>query len=274
MMKLLRIESVKVLSYRVFQILGILYAGAFLLSVSVFPLIKLNTNLANNQDILNLKSLYFFPQIWDTFAYFAAKSNIFLAIIVIFLVGNEYSYNTFRQQVVYGLSRQELMNGKLLVIIGIALVNTIMVLVFGLIFGLIYSTGFTFQDVFSHLYMLGIYFIQAVSHMIAAMMIAVWLRNKTLAIVVLIVYQVILEPILRLVLRKFVWVKLGLFFPMRVITRLTPMPDIAITEMIKTNTDLKDFGMTLPLWANLLLALGYSLVFYLITRAILLRRNL
>jgi ABC-type transport system involved in multi-copper enzyme maturation permease subunit len=274
MMKLLRIESVKVLPYRVFQILGILYAGAFLLSVSVFPLIKLNTNLANNQDILNLKSLYFFPQIWDTFAYFAAKSNLFLAIIVIFLVGNEYSYNTFRQQVVLGLSRQELLNGKLLVILGIALVNTILVLVFGLIFGLIYSTGFTFQDVFSHLYMLGIYFIQAVSHMIAAMMIAVWLRNKTLAIVVLIVYQVILEPILRLVLRKFVWVKLGLFFPMRVITRLTPMPDIAITEMIKTNTDLKDFGMTLPLWANLLLALGYSLIFYLVTRAILVRRNL
>ncbi|TSA38064.1 MAG: hypothetical protein D4R64_04145 [Porphyromonadaceae bacterium] len=274
MMKLLRIESVKVLPYRVFQILAILYAGAFLLSVGVFPLIKLTTNLANNQDILNLKSLYFFPQIWDTFSYFAAKANIYLAIIVIFLVGNEYSYNTFRQHVVNGLSRQDLLNGKLLVIFGVALVNTIMVFVFGLIFGLIYSSGFTFQDVFSHLYMLGIYFIQAVSHMIVAMMIAVWLRNKTLAIVVLIVYQVILEPILRLVLRKFVWAKLGLFFPMRVITRLTPMPDIAITEMIKTNTVFKDMAMTLPLWANLVLALVYSLIFYLVTRAILMRRNL
>lgn len=273
-MKLLRIESVKVLPYRVFQILAILYAGAFLLSASVFPLIKLQTNLVGDQDILNLKSLYFFPQIWDTFAYFAAKSNIFLAIIVIFLVGNEYSFNTFRQQVINGLSRQELLNGKMLVILGIALVNTLMVLVFGLVFGLIYSSGFTFQDVFSHLYMLGIYFIQAVSHMVAAMMIAVWLRNKTLAMVVLIVYQYILEPILRLVLNKLVWVKLGLFFPIRVITRLTPMPDIAITEMIKANTDLKDMAMTLPLWLNLALALGYSLIFFLITRAILLRRNL
>lgn len=274
MMKLVRIESVKVLPYRVFQILAIVYAGAFLLSASVFPLIKLNTNLAGNQDILNLKSLYFFPQIWETFAYFAAKSNIFLAIIVIFLVGNEYSYNTFRQHVINGLSRQELLNGKLLVIVGIALVNTLMVFVFGMIFGLIYSSGFTFQDVFSHLYMLGIYFIQAVSHMIAAMMIAVWLRNKTLAIVVLIVYQVVIEFILRILVNKFIWAKLGLFFPMRVITKLTPMPDIAITEMIKANTDLKDLVSTLPLWANLLLVFGYSLIFYLITRAILVRRNL
>ncbi len=274
MMKLLKIESVKVLPYRVFQVLAILYAVAFLMSAGALPFIKLSTTLANSEDILNLKSLYYFPQIWDTFAYFAAKSNIFLAIIVIFLVGNEYSYNTFRQQVVNGLSRHDLLNGKLLVIVGIALVNTVMVFVFGLIFGLIYSSGYSFQDVFSHLYMLGIYFIQAVSHMVAAMMIAVWLRNKTLAIVVLIVYQIILEPILRLAVNKFVLAKLGLFFPMRVITRLTPMPDIAITEMFKANTNFKEMAMTLPLWANLLLAIGYGLIFYLITRAILVRRNL
>jgi ABC-2 type transport system permease protein len=274
MRKLLRIESAKVLPYRVFQILAILYAGAFLLSASVLPLIKVSTNLAGNQDILNLKSLYQFPQIWDTFAYFAAKSNIFLAIMVIFLVGNEYSYNTFRQQVVNGLSRQELLNGKLLVIIGIAVVNTLMVLIFGIIFGLIYSSGFAFRDLFSHLYMLGIYFIQAVSHMLAAMMIAVWLRNKTLAIVVLVVYQYILEPILRLALNKLIWFKLGLFFPMRVITRLIPLPDIAIVEMIKVNSDLKDFANTLPIWVSLLLALGYGLIFYMVTRVILMRRNL
>ena len=273
-MKLLRIESMKVLPYRVFQNLAGLYAGAFLLTIIIVPQIKLNTSIANNQDILDLKSLYNFPQIWDTFAYFAAKSNIFLAIIVIFLVGNEYSYSTFRQHVVNGLSRQELLNGKLLVIVGIALVNTLMVLVFGIIFGLIYSSGFTFQDVFSHTYMLGIYFIQAVGHMLAAMMLAVWLRNKTLAMVVLIVYQIIAEPIIRLVLNKFVWAKIGLFFPMRVITRLTPMPDFSIMQMLKANSDLKEMTMTLPLFLNLMLALGYGLIFYLITRAILVRRNL
>jgi ABC-type transport system involved in multi-copper enzyme maturation permease subunit len=274
MMKLLRIESIKVLPYRVFQIMAILYVGAFLLSVGALPLIKLTTNLADNQDILNLKSLYCFPQIWDSFAYFAAKYNIFLALMVIFLVGNEYSYNTFRQQVVTGLSRLELLHGKLLVIFCIALANTVMVFVFGIVFGLIYSSGYSFPDLFSHLYMLGIYFIQAASHMIAAMMIAVWLRNKTLAMVVIIVYQFIFEPILRLALNKFVWVKIGLFFPMRVITKLTPMPDIAITEMLKTNSDFKDLTTSLPLWVNLLLVFGYSLIFYLITRVILVRRNL
>jgi len=38
--------------------------------------------------------------------------------------------------------------------------------------------------------------------MLAAMMLAVWLRNKTLAMVVIIVYQVIVEPIIRLALNS------------------------------------------------------------------------
>jgi len=274
MRKLLRIEMEKVLPYRVFQILVILYVGAFLLSAGSLPLVKLSSGLTHNQDILNLKSLYNFPQIWDTFAYFAAKSNIFLAIIVIFLVGNEYSYRTYRQQIIYGLSRQDLLNGKLLVILGIALVNTLMVFVVGMIFGLIYSSGYSFADMFSHVYMLGIYFIQAVSHMLVAMMLVVWLRNKTMSILVLVLYQFIIEPIIRLVLNKFVWAQLGLFFPMRVITKLTPMPDIPITAMFKANTAMGDLVMKLPLWENLLLVLAYSMLFYWITRRILIRRDL
>jgi hypothetical protein len=61
---------------------------------------------------------------------------------------------------------------------------------------------------------------------------------------------------------------------MRVITRLTPWPDIAITEMIKATTDLKEMTASLPLWANLLLAIGYGGIFFMATRAILVRRNL
>ena len=166
------------------------------------------------------------------------------------------------------------MNGKLLVILGIALANTILVFVLGLVFGLIYSTGYSFQDIVSHLYMLGIYFAQAVAHMLAALMIVVWLRNKTLAIVVLVIYQFIFEPLLRLVLNKYVLAKMGLFFPMRVITRLIPLPDLAITEMLKANSEFGQMAQKLPIGVNLLLVAGYSLAFYLITRMILLKRNL
>ena len=274
MIKLLRIESLKVLPYRVFQILGIIYIISFLISVIALPMIKLATSMDPDMDILDLPSLYHFPVIWDTYAYLAAKSNIFLAIIVIFLVGNEYSYLTFRQHVVAGLSRVELLHGKVLVIIAIALFNTALIFVTGWIFGFIYSTDYTFADTVSHLWSLGVYFLQGIAYMMLAIMLTVWLQNKTLSIVVLLVYSLIIEPILRLILRKYVWTKLGLFFPVRVISRLSPFPDHGFMSFIKMNAEIQGFTDSLPLWTNLLLAVGYTLIFYMVSRGILKRRNL
>lgn len=274
MFRLLRIEALKVLPYRVFQILGILYVVSFVISIIVLPQIKLETDLTNNQDILDLPSLYKFPIIWDTYAYLAAKSNIFLAIIVIFLVGNEYSYLTFRQHVVGGLSRNDLLNGKLLIIFGIALANMLIIFICGWIFGFIYSADYTFLDTISHLPSLGIYLLQAVSYMLLALMLTVWLRNKTLSIVILLLWSIILEPILRLVLNKYVWAKFGLFFPVRVISRLSPFPDNGFISFIKANAEVEGFAESLPLWSNIVLAAGYGLIFYLISQRILAKRDL
>jgi len=193
---------------------------------------------------------------------------------VIFLVGNEYQYLTFRQHVVNGLRRTDLLHGKILVIAGIALANTLIIFIYGWIFGFIYSSGYSFSDTISHLYALGIYFIQAMAYMMLAMMIAVALRNKTLSIVVLLLWSVILEPLIRLLLKKYVCTKIGLFFPVRVLSRLSPLPDGGFLSFIKVNAEFEAFTESLPLWANLTLALGYALLFYLITRRILVRRDL
>jgi len=274
MNRLLKIEWGKTWNYNVFKILGAIYVVSFLISIIVLPLIQVKTNLTTETDLLDIKSFYTFPIIWDTYAYLAGKSNLFLAIIVIFLIGNEFSFRTFRQNVIDGLSRDELLVGKLLVIGVIALANTIMIFILGWIFGLVYSSAYTFYDTISNLYILGIYFIQAVSYMILALFITIWLRNKTLSMVVLLVYSLIIEPIIRLLVRKYVWVKLGLFFPVKVTTKLTTIPENGIIEFIKTNVELNGFGESLPLYLNVILAIAYSVIFYLIARRILLKRDL
>lgn len=274
MNRLLKIEWGKTWNYNVFKILGIIYVVSFLLSIIVLPLVQVKFNMAAETDMLDIKSFYTFPVIWDTYAYLAGKSNLFLAIIVIFLIGNEFSFRTFRQHVIDGLSRDELLIGKLLVIGVIALANTLMIFVLGWIFGLIYSSGYTFYDTISNMYILGIYFIQAVSYMIIALFLAIWLKNKTLAMIVLLVYSLILEPIIRLIVRKYVWVKLSLFFPVKVTTKLTPIPENGLIEFIKTNVELNGFGESLPLYLNVIMAIAYSVIFYLLARQIMLKRDL
>jgi len=274
MNRLLKIEWGKTWNYNIFKILGIIYVVSFLVSIIILPLIQLKTNMSTETDILDIKSFYTFPVIWDTYAYLAGKANLFLAIIVIFLVGNEFSFRTFRQHVIDGLSRDELLLGKLLVIGLIALANTILIFILGWVFGLIYSSGYTLLDTISNIYILGIYFIQAVSYMILALFITIWLRNKTLAMVALVVYSLILEPIIRLVVRKYVWVKLALFFPVKVTTKLTPIPENGLIDFIKTNVEMNGFGEALPLALNVALAIAYSVIFYLIARWIILKRDL
>mgnify|MGYP002633842570 CR=1 FL=1 len=274
MNRLLKIEWGKTWNYNVFKILGIIYVVSFIISIIALPLIQVKTSMTADTDLLDIKSFYTFPIIWDTYAYLAGKSNLFLAIIVIFLVGNEFSFRTFRQHVIDGLSRDELLIGKLIVIGVIALANTIMIFIFGWIFGLIYSSGYAFADTFSHLYILGIYFIQAVAYMIMALFLTIWLKNKTLSMVVLLMYFLILEPILGLVVRKYVWVKLGLFFPAKVMKKLTTIPENGVIEFIKVNAEFNGLGESLPLYLTVIMAIGYSLIFYFIARWILLKRDL
>lgn len=110
--------------------------------------------------------------------------------------------------------------------------------------------------------------------MILALFLTIWLRNKTLTMVVLLVYSLIMEPIIRLVVKKYVWVKLGLLFPVKVITKLTPIPENGVIEFIKANVELSGFGDSLPLYLNVILAISYSVLFYLIARRIIQKRDL
>ena len=274
MKTLLRIEWIKTWNYNVFRLLGIIYVISFLVSVFILPYIEVKTQLTDQADILDIRSFYTFPIIWSSYAYLASKANLFLAIMIIFLAGNEYSYRTFRQQVIDGQSRERLLLGKLLMIGMIALANTIMLLVLGSVFGLIYSSGYEVADIFSEIYVLGIYFVQAVCYMVMALFLVIWLRNKTLTIVVFFAYSIIVEPLLRLILNSKVLSGIGLYMPVRVTTKLTPIPSNGLVEFIKANGELNGFGGSLPLWLNLVLALAYASVFYLIARQILRRRDL
>jgi len=159
-------------------------------------------------------------------------------------------------------------------IVTIALANTLLILLCGIIFGLIYSSAFDLYDVFSRIYLLGVYFLQAVAYMIFALFIAIWLRNKTLSIVVLAIYSLIIEPIVRLVLRKYVWVKIGLFFPVRSITKLTPIPENGLLSFIKANAEISGITQSLPLYGGIIVVLLYVVIFYLLSKMILEKRDL
>ncbi|MFC2097276.1 hypothetical protein ACFLSI_02965 [Bacteroidota bacterium] len=275
MKRLLKIELQKVLSFNLFRVLVAMYLGIFFLCIITFPHIEFNLNFNDEVDMLDIKSFYSFPIIWNSYAWLASKFNIFLAIMIIFLIGNEFSFRTFRQHIIDGLSKKEIIYGKLLVIFLISIGSFLVIFISSLIMGLIYSDDYSFSLMFENIPILFIYLLQACAYMSMAMFIAIFIRNKTVSIVVFLIYSMIVEPSVRFLLGKYVLSDLMHYFPAKVIFKLTPLPENALISFVKVNAESEGFiGPGIPLYLNILLAVFYASIFIFFSYRIIKKRDI
>jgi len=275
MKKLFQLEKIKTLSYPAFKTLMIIHFLLFFLVVLVVS--RIHFSIPG----FSIKGLYQFPNIWEFFPWIASWFNLFLAIVVILLVGNEFSFRTFRQNVINGLSRSDLITGKLIMIFTIAVYAFIMVLLAILIFGIIFSNGITMDIIFEKSYLILIYFIQAIGYMAIGMLTALVFRNNALSIIMFLLYFAIIEPVVRVMFKA----DARRFFPAKIISNLTPTPEFLTmaseksftTSSGKSSLDFQEIGLmpeSLSLGLTVILATGYIGFFiglaYLITH----KRNL
>jgi ABC-type transport system involved in multi-copper enzyme maturation permease subunit len=267
-------EYTKIWSYTAFRVIILLHFILFFLVVLVTS--RLDITIPG----FSTDYLYQFPNIWEFFPWVASWFNLLLAILIIVMTGNEYTFRTFRQHVIDGLSRSDLLTGKVFLIIAIAIYSMLMVLLFSLLFGFIFTRDMTAGLFVKKTYILLVYFVQAVAYMSTGFLLAILFRNTALAIVLFILYRLIIEPVFRL----FFPPEARLYFPMKVISNLTPMPEfLSISSGNKAdpgNVDtlnLREMGILaedLPVYLNLLLALGYTALFIGLAWLLLRRRNL
>ncbi len=267
-------EITKTWSYKAFRVIIILHFILFFLVVLVTS--RMNITIPG----FSTDYLYQFPNIWEFFPWVASWFNLLLAILIVVMTGNEYAFRTFRQHVVDGVSRSQLLSGKAFLILMIAVYSLLMVLIFSLIFGFIFSNDYSDGAFLGKTYILLVYFVQAIAYMSAGFLLAVLFRNTALAIVLFILYRLVIEPVFRL----FFPPEARLYFPMKVISNLTPMPEfLSISSGNQTGAEevdtlsFREMGLMaedLPVYANLLLALGYTSIFIGLAWLLLRKRNL
>ena len=124
------------------------------------------------------------------------------------------------------------------------------------------------------------YFVQAIEYMSAGFFLAVLFRNTALAIGLFILYRLIIEPVIRLFFPQ----GARLYFPMKSISNLTPLPDfLSISSGNQKGQDgfntlsFREMGLMaddLPVIVNLMLALGYTAIFISLAYLLLKKRNL
>ncbi len=199
MIRLLEIEWLKLRHYRIFWILLTLYflvLGIVCGSGMLF-LQYLESRGASFQNISPmLIPIYDFPDIWQNLTYLASFFRIILAFLVIISVTNESSYRTLRQNIIDGLNRKEFLLSKLSLVFVLSLMNTIFLLMLGMVLGLIFSSVVDARFIFSEIVFLGAHFLELFTFLLLAMLCGLLLKKAGLAIVLLVLYTMFIEPLI------------------------------------------------------------------------------
>ena len=185
MTQLLLTELRKIIPYRTCWIILFFYAALLFLFVYASSNITLNGQNAGAQ-------MYHFPGIWFKLTYIASYFNLLLGILLIILITDEYAFRTFRQQVIDGVFRHDLVLGKLAVVLSLSLLATLLVALTGLGFGLSYSPVATLYKIFSGAQYLLYYLVQAIAYMSMAVFFGFLIRKNGLAIISFLLYAKVL----------------------------------------------------------------------------------
>jgi hypothetical protein len=130
-----------------------------------------------------------FPTVWQTVAWMSSLLLYFPGILMIMLMTNEFTFKTHRQNIIDGLSRQQFIGVKILLIVILAVIIAVLNFLTALNFGL--KSGKPFST--SGMEYIGYSFLQALTYMFFALLLAVLLRRSGLAIIIFILYGVVFE---------------------------------------------------------------------------------
>jgi ABC-type transport system involved in multi-copper enzyme maturation permease subunit len=215
--KLLHIEQIKLLNYNPFRITLGLYFVAFALGIIIYPAID------RQIPVISLSDVFRFPDVWMFLAWITEPYNVMLALVVIMITTKEFNNHTFKTQVVFGLSRTDLLLQKLISIVVLALFATLLVGMTSLSLGLIYSYKLTLKIALENSWIMGKYFLAAFSYMTMGLLMGLLIKNTALSLLTFLAVRTFVEPVLALILREseVIW-----YFPFRTITRLTPVPNL------------------------------------------------
>lgn len=192
MIRMLKIEWLKIKDYRTFRVLMILFLiSIFGINFFVFYIKQLTTQ-SNRQINVIMGAPFDFPNVWHTVSYISSFLLFIPGLIIITFVTNEYTFRTTRQNIIDGWSRRQFIQVKIAFVILLSLLSTLCVFLAALLFGI--GSGSTFS--FSKIEFVGFYFIQAVSYTMVALLLSVIIKRSGLAIGIFFLYSLIIENML------------------------------------------------------------------------------
>lgn len=279
MFKLLKIEWTKLYYYRATKIFTLLYFVSLIFIGVILAFIKPEVGGVK----LNLAKLgmFNFPVVWQNIAYIVAILKIFLAVIIIMNITNEYGNRTLKQNLIDGLSKKEFLGAKILTNLLFAFFSTLFVMGLSIVLGLIFSESG--NGLWEGVGMAAMYFLKLILFFSLCMFLAVLLKKTAFAFLGIIVLWMVegvitvAEVLIRALLggglmevsqNAFL---VSNYLPLNVSSRLIEFPKLDVSGFVMGGSI---FNYNPTHWPYILAAVVYTLIFIFLSYSLLKRRDL
>lgn len=277
MLRLLQIEFIKLWNNRASKVLITSY---FVLLTSIALVAAIKFDIGPVKFHLAEIGIFNFPYIWHFNTFITAFFKLFLAIVIVSMMANEYSNKTIKQNLIDGLSKKEFILSKFLTVISFALVSTVFLFIVSLTLGLFYSDYNEWSIIFSDLEFVLAFFMKLVGFFSFCLFLGILVKRSAFALGFLFIWQV-LEGIIRGLIRWKLFDKdtteiiMG-FFPLQSMFNLIKEPFTRL-EAVQTVAD--QVGEQIALnyqvhWYEVLIVMAWTAIFIYSSYALLKKRDL
>ena len=135
--------------------------------------------------------LFNFPFIWHFNTWVASILKLFLAIVIVSMMANEYSYGTLKQNLIDGMSKQEFVLSKFLTVVLFAFASTIFVFIMSLLLGYSFSSYTEIAIVFSDLEYLLAFFVKLIGFFSFCLFLGILIKRSAFALGFLLIWNII-----------------------------------------------------------------------------------
>lgn len=270
--RLVYIEWLKNSSYKPVIVFGIIYfvilIGFGLICAQRIPFFGIEVGLID-QGFLE------FPQLWNFMFYMAGLNKIFLGMIIMFTVTNEFTEKLFKQNLIDGLSKREYLLSKVYTILILSLVSTLVMYLTGLWLGYTYSTVTDSESINKEIYFAFGYFLKLVNFLLFFLLLTILLKRIVLVLLSFFALYVF-ELICRFIEYKFFSPKINDvefytdYFPLANMHYLVDYPFERINFIRQLAQS--DYVFVVP-WNHVWVSILYSFLFLYLAYRLLLKKD-
>jgi ABC-type transport system involved in multi-copper enzyme maturation permease subunit len=278
MLRLLEIEYHKLRYSRSAKILVLTY---FILITFIALIASIEFNLGAINFRVADQGIFNFPYIWHFNSYIAALLKLFLAIVIVSMMSNEYTNRTLKQNLIDGLSKKEFIASKFLTVTVFSLISTIFLFVVSLILGLSFSDFTEVSIIFSDMEYMIAYFVKLTGFFAFCMFLGILVKRSAFALGFLFIWW-ILESIVYGILKWKIFRdseiadNIARFFPLESMSNLIKEPFSRLSAVQTAATQIgseieKDYGIH---WYQLIIVVIWTAIFVFLSYKLLKKRDL